>query len=1005
MRTQVNRASPIPPPQTLGQATPDPPADTASRPSEKLPPFAAVSPLPSSEPPPGAAAPAPPMILASQQLPPPSPPAQEQDRDEEKLKRKAESQPSPTGQAKAKKAKPAQEFDEKESEHAGESPVAQPVPKKQKTISFDEVYQDGAPEHQAYHMIIEYPIGKGNWYILKCDEHGVYFNANPLHGAAKHLHSPQHNMMSKEHSQAVAVLGHLVFDCDAELAAKNNAVVKKHFEEGHKPFNQNQLTKTERVRRGLEPPGSGRPTASPRVVKTGTVKAGSGRATKTVSGITNPVPAELYLGYWSKNKTNYGVLVLPWHDLSSCGLSGHLKYTGLLSRAPKCYRITADGDIAGWAEGYEDDGPLVTKRDFPVMYFDGSRSVGWLRARDLSSFPFEGGMPKDIPFYHDAKEAYAKARGFDSYEAYKTKRRLDGLPEKVSSDVAAPSSTARDTTLQSPNAHHSLDGATEEDQLVIDPQRSGQNHADPSSGDVAVGDIAAGRPADVDMSDVSPDGDDSVSNRDSDVQDMIESDEDVEMHDGDSRRTSVSHKGPELDVGTSDSATKTAGTVSDEPVDAPSGPLHANTSARQSSANVEAASDAASSNQFNGRSQDAAMKAHAPSDDTSVARTDLSQPTVQNVEGQPRESSSIGSRRTGKGPGRSTRNTRASGSEIPLAASPSAEDTVIAKPRPRVDKPVSDSLTPSPRPARKGKGSNSVLEDSVASPPTSSSIEVVTVVPVPVRAGSSNSDGKSEQTNHEKEDAADGAPRSSKTPINAEVTARSPSATPVAGVSGPASGTSTPTMIRADGMVQSDRWRAVRNESTNQDSSLDRSAASKAISKEPSRSPSVKPSNEGSAPPMGDSISVAASTFSTPLRPASSTPKPGGNEEYYEIAWYENSDGVAFHREEDGPCLYLETNSHTRAVVSSPGQAIKLTIEPTSIESMVVEPLDESTDTVLVTLSRKEGAVGPREERLVFEKSSIRGDDLIGRIHARYFVSWVNRHKGPGQSIKYTNKS
>jgi hypothetical protein len=141
------------------------------------------------------------------------------------------------------------------------------------------------------------------------------------------------------------------------------------------------------------------------------------------------------------------------------------------------------------------------------------------------------------------------------------------------------------------------------------------------------------------------------------------------------------------------------------------------------------------------------------------------------------------------------------------------------------------------------------------------------------------------------------------------------------------------------------------------------------------------------------------------LRPASSTPKPGGNEEYYEIAWYENSDGVAFHREEDGPCLYLETNSHTRAVESSPGQAIKLTIEPTSIESMVVEPLDVSTDTVLVTLSRKEGAVGPREERLVFEKSSIRGDDLIGRIHARYFVSWVNRHKGPGQSIKYTNKS
>jgi hypothetical protein len=950
--------------------------------------------------------------LASQQLPAPSPPAHEQDRDEDKLKRKAESQPSPTGQSKPKRAKPGHESDEKESDQEdGESLVAPPVPNKQKTISFDEVYQDGAPEHQAYHMIIEYPVGKGNWYILKCDEHGVYFNANPLHGAAKHLHSPQHNMMSKEHSQAISVLGHLVFDCDAELAAKNNAVVKRYFEEGHKPFNQNQLTKTERLRRGLEPsPWSGKPAASQRVAKSETAKAGPGRATKTFSGITNPVQAELYLGYWSKNKTNYGVLVLPWDDLSACGLSGHLKYTGLLSRAPKCYRITADGDIAGWAEGYEDDGPLVTKRDFPVMYFDGSRSVGWLRARDLSSFPFEGGMPKDIPHYHEAKEAYAKARGFSSYEAYKTHRRLQGLPEKVSSDVASPCSSAKASTPRPPNAHQSLDGSAEDGRPVIDRQRPDEKQAGSDSGDVAVedtavADIAVGGRPDVDMSDVSPDGEDSVFNRDFRVQDMVESDEDVEMHDGGSRRTSVSRKDPKPNVETSTSAAKTAGAVLEVADDTPSGTLDANKTMRQSSADIEAGAHAPSSDQSNPQTQDTVPKPGSPSNDGIVARTDPSQPSDQNAEEQPSFSSSIGSRRADKVPGRSTRSTRASGGEISLAVSPTAENTVIAKPRPRVDKPTVDSLTTSPRPARKEKASNTATENSVRSPPMSSSIEVVTVAPVPLRANGSKSGGSSNQTNHEKENAPDAASRFSKTPVKDEVRSTSTSPNPLAGVSGAASDTSTPTLTRADDIAQTDRWRPIRNESANQGSSRGPSTASKTTSKEPSRSPSAKASNEGSALPVGDSISVAASTLSTPLRLASTTPKFKGNEEHYEIAWYENSDGISFHREEDGPCLYLETNSDTKTVDTSPGQATELKIVPTSIESMVVEPLDEATDTVLVTLSRKEGAEGPKEERLVFEKSSIRGDDLIGRIHARRFISWVNRHKGPGQSIKYTNKS
>lgn len=679
---------------------------------------------------------------------------------------------------------------------------------------------------------------------------------------------------------------------------------------------------------------------------------------------------------------------------------------------PKCYRITEDGDIAGWAEGYEDDGPLVTKRDFPVMYFDGGRSVGWLRARDLSSFPFEGGTPKEIPYYHEAKEAYAKAKGFESYEAYKTKRRLDGLPEKVASDVAPSSSTVVQTTEPSSTVYRSIDSSIEEDQAVINSQPPGQEQAGPPSTDLATGDRAVGEgPHDEHMSDVSPGGDDSVSNHYSDAQALSESDEDIDMHGGDSRRTSVSHKDSERGSERAKSGVKKSGTVSEVPGSASSDALEANMTTGQLSAEVEAAAPGKVLPQSNGQAQDTAaplVAADVPGDNSAIAQTDLNhspQPTSQKIEEQPGLLSGIGFTRADKAPGRSTRNTRASVGEVSRTRSPSTGDTVIAKPRPRVDKFVNETPTTSPRPARKGRPLNTSLEDSMSSPPTSSSIEVITGDPEPLRAGSSKSNGSPDHTDHEKEGAADAASQLAMMLKNDVTTTRSSSYSPVAGVSGPASGTSsTPTIIRPEAMAQTDRWRAVRSESTNRESSLGRSVASKITDKEASRSPSVKPSKESSAPPVGDSISVA-STLSTPLLSAGSIPKSAGNEERYEIAWYENSDGLAFQRKEDGPCLYLETNSQTRAVESSPGQDMQLKIDPTSIDTMVVEPLDEAMDAVLVTLSRKTGAGGPKEEKLVFERSSIRGDDLIGRIHARYFVSWVNRHKAPGQAIKYINNS
>jgi hypothetical protein len=253
-----------------------------------------------------------------------------------------------------------------------------------RTISFDEVYANGDAEYK--HIIVQHPKDNGSWYILKCDEHGVHFNLNPLHGAAKHLHSEQHKHLSKEHNLAIQLLGHLVFDCDAELAEKNNAAVRKAFEKGYKPYNRNTMTKAERLGLGAplesESPTKQRPPDQQHGAEqihhqeqAPSSDAPKQKQIKTFTGITDPIAGELYLGYWSKDRSKYGVLVLPWGDLSTVGLGGTLATTNLLAKnVPKCYNVDRSTQkIIGWAKGYEDDGPLITRREFPVMYFDGHR--------------------------------------------------------------------------------------------------------------------------------------------------------------------------------------------------------------------------------------------------------------------------------------------------------------------------------------------------------------------------------------------------------------------------------------------------------------------------------------------------------------------------------------------------------------------------------------------------------------------------------------------------------
>ncbi|KAM0425801.1 hypothetical protein ACHAPT_009052 [Fusarium lateritium] len=105
-------------------------------------------------------------------------------------------------------------------------------------------------------------------------------------------------------------------------------------------------------------------------------------------GITDPEPGEVYLAFWEYSKEWIPVLILPMKDLEKVGVQGTLESLNLADLLPICYDQDALTSERTWREGYKDGQPLVTEREFPAIYFEGSKfpvksPVGWVAAKDL----------------------------------------------------------------------------------------------------------------------------------------------------------------------------------------------------------------------------------------------------------------------------------------------------------------------------------------------------------------------------------------------------------------------------------------------------------------------------------------------------------------------------------------------------------------------------------------------------------------------------------------------
>ncbi|KAI1310305.1 hypothetical protein F5Y03DRAFT_392242 [Xylaria venustula] len=161
------------------------------------------------------------------------------------------------------------------------------------------------------------------------------------------------------------------------------------------------------------------------------------RQRKHVDGITDPTPGEVYLGYWPKSRSWLAVLLLPLGDFNNIGLNGTIADTGLLNDIPPCYRYSRKAKVfRGWQDGFDDAGPFVMDRQFPVMYFDDQfpkrSSVGWMPAKDLKLFDPEDPSIRLTPNYGSALEFIKQrdaAKGCDAHQEEAAAMENDGNQE------------------------------------------------------------------------------------------------------------------------------------------------------------------------------------------------------------------------------------------------------------------------------------------------------------------------------------------------------------------------------------------------------------------------------------------------------------------------------------------------------------------------------------------------------------------------------------------------
>ncbi|KAF5575649.1 hypothetical protein FPCIR_13067 [Fusarium pseudocircinatum] len=251
---------------------------------------------------------------------------------------------------------------------------------KGRVISFDKVYQKG--NARVKYIITGHHRASEEWYILECVQHNKHFTTwDPIKSAVRHLASNLHGM-GEDRSLAMEMFGRRVLNCTEWLAEKNNAIARHAFARGL----------------GAPPPVSVLDKGRAENRENTTSPQQSSDSISLEKGLI-PDVGEIYASRDPKSRHTYPVFILPWTSFD------HFKWKkALLRLTPDCYLYNKKSDEfpRGWAEGYEDGGPLVSDRQYPVIYFDGKKfpdqsDVGWVPVSTLKEFD-----PNDTSIAHRA---------------------------------------------------------------------------------------------------------------------------------------------------------------------------------------------------------------------------------------------------------------------------------------------------------------------------------------------------------------------------------------------------------------------------------------------------------------------------------------------------------------------------------------------------------------------------------------------------------------------------
>lgn len=276
-----------------------------------------------------------------------------------------------------------------------------------KSIHFDAVYQNQRAVKK--HIIVRRPTDfsqPGKFYIIRCDQHDISFDRNPLQDASTHLRV-QHRILNTDHDTVIEHLGIEVIECDDEKLKQNNAVARKALEDGTNNLGRDCI----RVREDSDSPESSKSRRYRAAQRIRNQKAS--RSNRRGSQYDNDeiplnlVPGNVYIIYWIETQEWFASVLLPLQDLESVGIDESFEEMELFKTLPSCYQYDSSSRSLSWAQGYEDGGPKCSERHYPFIFFEGFQfpnhcHKAWIELDDIR--PWDENKAERIEHSYQAVE-------------------------------------------------------------------------------------------------------------------------------------------------------------------------------------------------------------------------------------------------------------------------------------------------------------------------------------------------------------------------------------------------------------------------------------------------------------------------------------------------------------------------------------------------------------------------------------------------------------------------